>query len=105
MNKKKLIQVLLPLYDPEGKAFPGKLYAGVKKELTEKFGGLTIYTRAPATGLWKETEKKVTRDDIIIYEVVAKNADKTYWAAYKKSLADAFKQEELMIRCSDIELL
>jgi hypothetical protein len=104
MLKKKLIQILLPLFDEKGENFPGSLYSGIKKELTEKFGGLTIYTRAPATGLWKENEKKITRDEIVIYEIVSDDIDERYWKNYKLFLQKEFRQDEVMIRCSEISL-
>ncbi len=105
MLNKKQIQILLPLYDETGKNFPGKLYRRVKEELTEKFGGLTIYTRMPVTGLWKENEQKVTRDEIVIYEIVADDIDNQFWGDYKLFLQEVFKQDEVMIRCSDIGLI
>src|SRR5687768_4274806 len=36
-----LIQILLPVYDNDGKSFPASRYADVRRELTERFGGLT----------------------------------------------------------------
>jgi hypothetical protein len=105
MENKKLIQILLPLYDEEGKLFPATAYARIKEELTEKFGGLTVYTRSPATGLWKESDEKVSRDDIIIYEVVAEDIDKSWWRIYKTSLEQHFRQQEVMIRSMDITMI
>jgi hypothetical protein len=102
MENKRLIQLLLPLYDEEGKSFPAQLYTRIKQELTEKFGGLTAYSRTPATGLWKEDDQKISRDDIIVYEVVVKNIDKSWWRIYKKELEQHFRQDELMIRSTDI---
>jgi hypothetical protein len=104
MENKKLIQILLPLYDEKGKSFSVESYARIKEELTEQFGGLTAYTRAPATGLWKENEDKVSRDEIVVYEVVANDIDKSWWKIYKKKLEHDFRQDELMIRSSDIDL-
>jgi len=47
----------------------------VRKELTERFGGLTVYRRAPAEGVWKLTENHTSRDDIVIFEVMANELD------------------------------
>jgi hypothetical protein len=40
-----LIQILLPLSDNEGRRFPPAAYARVRSELTERFGGMTAFTR------------------------------------------------------------
>lgn len=102
MQQTRMIQLYLPLYDPEGKAFPASAYEGIKKELTEKFGGLTMYTRSPAEGLWKENTQKTIKDDILIYEVIARELDQDFWPAYKNKLKKKFNQEELLIRCASI---
>jgi hypothetical protein len=36
-----LVQILLPVYDNDGRPFPASSYADVRRELTERFGGLT----------------------------------------------------------------
>lgn len=43
-----LVQILLPLYDNDGRRFPTSHYESLRAELTERFGGLTSYSRAPA---------------------------------------------------------
>jgi hypothetical protein len=48
-----LIQILLPLHDAKGRGFPKAKYEQVATELTEKFGGVTAFTRTPAEGRWK----------------------------------------------------
>jgi inorganic pyrophosphatase len=101
----KLIQVYLPKYQPDGKPFSSAMFQKVKAELTEKFGGLTIYAQAPAEGLWKEDEQHTVSDEIIIYEILAPSIDLKYWKAYKTKLQKQFKQEELLIRCSSISIL
>jgi hypothetical protein len=47
-----LVQILLPIYDNQGSKLASEFYSRVRSELTERFGGLTAYTRAPAEGLW-----------------------------------------------------
>jgi hypothetical protein len=100
-----LIQLLLPLYDNAGQAFPRSLYDGVRKELVARFGGLTTYSRAPAKGLWKEDGESVQKDDIVVYEVMAEAVDRPWWAAYRERLEATFQQEELVVRAQPIELL
>jgi hypothetical protein len=74
----QLIQILLPLYDNRGQPFPGTLFAHVRQELTSRFGGVTAYTRAPASGIWREGNGQETRDDIVIYEVMTENPDQAW---------------------------
>ncbi len=100
-----LIQILLPLYDNDGNLFPQEMYNSVRDELTGQFGGLTTYVRSPARGLWQEEAGKTVQDDIVIYEVMADRLDRSWWLAYREQLRRAFKQEELIIRVSEIELL
>ena len=100
-----LVQLLLPLADPDGRRFPETHYQHVVEELTERFGGLTAYARAPATGLWEERPGKTTRDDIVVYEVMVEAIDAAWWAAYRKKLEERFAQDELVIRAQEIRRL
>jgi len=53
------------------------LFRQVADELTDKFGGLTAHTRAPAQGLWQaDSGDAPTRDDIIIYQVMVESLDR-----------------------------
>jgi hypothetical protein len=73
--------------------------------LTERFGGLTAYARAPATGLWEEQPGRTTRDDVVVYEVMADTLDEAWWAGYRKSLEARFRQEEVVVRAHEIRRL
>lgn len=99
------IQIYLPLYDPAGKALPESLYSKIKETLTEKFGGLTMYTRSPAEGLWKEGQENTVKDDILIYEVLAPELDKTFWLPFKEELKKQFKQQEVLISCAAVTIV
>ena|SRR5436305_3050749 len=99
-----LIQILLPLYDNEGREQPSELFGGVRRRLTERFGGLTTYSRTPAQGLWKD-EGETHRDDIVVFEVLADEVDKEWWAAYRRRLEQGFRQEEIVIRAQETLLL
>ncbi len=101
----KLIQILLPLYDQSQNPFASALYEQVKGELTNRFGGLTAYSRSPASGTWKKEGEGVVKDDIYIYEVMTEAADDFFWKAYKNKLQQTFEQDELIIRISEIYLL
>jgi hypothetical protein len=41
-----LLQLFLPLYDEQGLTFPDQHFYAVRDQLTEKFGGITTYSRA-----------------------------------------------------------
>ena len=63
-----LIQMLLPTRSPEGSAFPDDLMRGTREELVARFGGLTAYARAPATGVWTSSEGNVEVDSVVMIE-------------------------------------
>jgi len=99
-----LIQILLPLYDNAGNRFGEELYGGVRRELTERFGGLTAFTSAPAQGLWKDAGE-TKRDDIVVFEVMTKELDAGWWRGYRQRLEKAFRQDEIIIRAQAFALL
>jgi len=100
-----LVQILLPVWDPDGKRFPPALYARVKDELAERFGGLTAYARAPAEGLWEEGAGERQRDDIVVYEVMDEELDPAWWKGYRQELEHRFRQRELVVRAHAISRL
>ena len=99
-----LVQVLLPVYDNDGGHFPTDYYDEVRAKLTDKFGGLTAYTRAPAEGLWN-SGGAVKRDDIVVVEVMAQSLDRAFWADYRRELEELFHQDEIIIRAQTYEAL
>ena len=100
-----LIQVLLPLYDNNGRPLPKELFRTVAAELTDRFGGLTAYTRAPAEGRWKDGPATTARDDIVIYEVMADRLDRDWWRQYRTDLEGRFRQEQIIVRAQVVEVL
>ncbi|GAM09291.1 hypothetical protein OR1_01566 [Geobacter sp. OR-1] len=100
-----LVQILLPLYDNGGDPFPLAEYARVRDELAERFGGITAYVRSPAEGLWQETPGTTVRDDIVIYEVMTELLDKGWWRGYREQLSARFRQDLLIVRVSEVQLL
>ena len=100
-----LVQLLLPLKDPDGKPFPRSQYRKIREVLTERFGGLTAYTRAPAEGLWDVGDDEVLLDDIVIYEVMVADLDREWWRQYRAGLEEEFDQDELVVRAQEIERL
>ena len=100
-----LIEILLPIADNEGKPFPPDLRAAVRDELVEHFGGVTAFTRSPAEGLWKEGEGAPDRDDIVILEVMAERLDRGWWGRYRNALERRFRQDVIVVRAREVELL
>jgi hypothetical protein len=100
-----VVQLLLPLYDNAGAALPHALFATVRQELVERFGGLTAYTRAPAKGLWQEDGGDTVRDDIVVYEVMVDALDEPWWQRYRADLEQRFAQQSLVVRASPVIVL
>ena len=99
-----LIQLLLPVADNEGRPFDAAVPAALRRELTERFGGLTAFTRAPAEGVWAHGGKK-ERDDIVVVEVMTDDLDPAWWKALRLRLERDLKQQSILIRCHDVEIL
>jgi hypothetical protein len=76
-----LVQILLPIYDNAGNRFPPDVYAKVRFDLTQRFGGLTAYSRAPAEGVWD------------------------WWSDYRRQLQELFRQDEIVLRAQSYEPL
>ncbi len=100
-----LVQILLPIHDNAQEPFAREEYSRVRKELTERFGGLTVYTRAPAEGLWKRNDNHTSRDDIIVFEVMASELDSSWWRQYRYELEARFRQNVVMVRAQQTVLL
>lgn len=97
----KLVQLFLPAFYPDKEPASLRQLLELRNELADKFGGITTYTRSPAQGLWKETEEKTVKDDIIIYEVLVERMDLFWWRTLKQRLEAEFRQDEIMIRFWD----
>jgi hypothetical protein len=100
-----LIQLLLPLQDGKGQPIDRKVFDELATELTERFGGLTAYTRAPATGLWEEDTGYTVRDQVVVYEVMADELNLDWWAALRQRLEIQLAQDELVVRTHEIRRL
>ena len=100
-----LVQLFLPLRDNAGKPFPAARFAAVRAELTDAFGGVTAYQRAPATGLWEDGDEAVQRDDLVLFEVMVDVLDRDWWKRYAAELARRFRQEEILVRALPCEWL
>ena len=93
-----LIQILLPLYGAEGRPIPRRTFEKTAAELVRDFGGLTAYRRSPAQGLWRTGRRRVERDDIVIYEVMADRLARRAWNARRRELERQYRQQSIVIR-------
>jgi hypothetical protein len=99
-----LVQILLPLDDATGDRFERRAFDRVAQDLSERFGGVTPYARAPATGLWIERPGKTARDDIVVCEAMVETLEPEWWRQYRRGLEQAFAQDEL-VRSQEIKRL
>ncbi|HEV2764291.1 MAG TPA: hypothetical protein VGV38_15030 [Pyrinomonadaceae bacterium] len=100
-----LIEILLPVYDNEGRPFGADAFDRVRNELANRFGGVTAFQRAPAEGVWKETGGGVSRDQIVIFEVMAEKLERAWWADFRRELERRFRQDEIVVRATSFERL
>ncbi len=100
-----LVELFLPLRDNEDRPFAHAEYEAVERELTDRFGGVTAYPRAPATGLWKTSPRETVRDELVVYEVMAKDLDAAWWGEYRERLEQVFRQDRILVRGREIDLL
>ena len=100
-----LVQIILPLYGASGEPFGRAAFGAVRRELTDKFGGTTAYTRAPAEGSWEDPDGRVHHDDVIVVEVMTESLDRAWWKRYAADLARRFEQEALVVRAMEYEAL
>jgi hypothetical protein len=99
-----LIQMLLPLQDNHGHRFPRDDFDRTLRELIERWGGATAFLESPAAGAWRE-EGAVSHDQVVMIEVMTEELDQEWWKRYREELKQRFKQEELVIRATVIEML
>lgn len=98
-----LVQVLLPVY-VKGRDLPSEKFEALAQELSEKFGGVTSFVRAPAEGRW-ESGNTTQKDDIAVIEVMVETVEHKYWSSLRQRLERELAQEEIVIRCQPMQLL
>ena len=103
VTRTHLIEILLPTRDNSGTPFPPESFEHVRHELTDRFGGVTAFLRAPGVGLWQDTRGKVRADEIAIFEVMTDRLDSGWWRTYRMKLEDHFRQQEIVVRAIPFE--
>jgi hypothetical protein len=98
-----LIQVLLPTTAPAGTQVMTPL-AETRRELADKFSGVTAYVRSPAKGLWTAPDGHTEADDVVMVEVVTETFDRGWWRTYAATLAQRFQQKTIHVRALPVEM-
>jgi hypothetical protein len=104
MGEAHLVQILLPLTDNDGRAFEHALYSAIAQEMTDRFGGVTVYSRGPAEGFWDGGERR-DRDDILVMEVMTGTLDAAWWGRKREAWEREFRQDEVVVRAWPIRRL
>jgi hypothetical protein len=102
-----LIQLLLPTSFSKGTRSQDAATAlsDTRRELAQRFEGLTAYVRSPARGTWNAPDGQVEEDDVVMVEVVTDAFDRVWWRAYAARLAERFHQDIIHVRAVTVELL
>jgi hypothetical protein len=100
-----LIQILLPRYDNRGRRLSKRLFDETARALATSHGGMTVYSRSPALGLWNSRRSGLKQDEIIVYEVLASRFKRNLWKQRRDKWEAAFRQDSILIRISSCEQL
>jgi hypothetical protein len=100
-----VVELFLPLEKPDGSTVPSELFERIKKELTERFGGVTAHLQSPAEGAWKPEAADVIHDRIAIFEVMVEDVDTAWWHQYRKGLEREFDQAQILARLYQVTVL
>ena len=101
-----LVELFLPIASNGGQPFERQLFDCVRDELLETFGGVTLFSRSPAEGLWAAGEPGgASCDQMIAVEVMTDAIDAAWWTDYRTQLQDRFSQREVLIRCHQVTKL
>jgi hypothetical protein len=100
-----LVEFLLPVSDNDGTRIAKDEFDRVRRELIERFGGVTAFMRSPAIGLWADDGGRVHRDEIVSFEVMSDSLDRDWWRAYREKLAQRFRQKDIVVRATSFERL
>ncbi len=99
-----LVEILLPLYDNEGRQFGAEEFDRVSEELAARFGGVTTFRRSPGEGVWREGGGE-SRDRVVVFEVMTEALERAWWREYRGELERRFRQEKMVVRATEFEEL
>jgi len=92
-----LVQILLPKETGDGRSITKDWFDGFLKDLTDKFGGVTSFLRAPGEGLWQSGGGRA-KDSVAVVEVMVERIDSAFWGALRQKLERELAQKEIVIR-------
>jgi len=98
-----LIQLLLPTSGAGGDRAMTAL-AETRRELVDRFKGVTAYVRSPAKGLWTAPDGHIEADDVVMVEVMTDAFDRGWWRSYSATLAQRFAQDTILVRALPVEM-
>ncbi len=99
--------IYLPLKYNDGKDIEEEKFGGIKAELVEAFGAITVSSLStPYQGRWKYGGVEYI-DDIIKIEVVATNdrATKKFFKDFKERLKKSLRQIDILITTHGIQVI
>lgn len=99
-----IVELLLPRQTGKGEPVTMDWFEHLLTELTEKFGGVTSFVRAPGKGLWQDGGK-VEEDSIAVIEVMTSDIDPAYWARLRERLETELAQDEIVVRAQETRRL
>ncbi len=102
MKNRYLVQILLPERDNAGVRFAPSVMAGIRKTLSDRFGGVTAFTRAPAEGSWSPDGGATSTDDIVVVEVMVEDLNEAWWRDFRQQLERDLRQAEIVVRAHQI---
>ena len=97
-----LIQLLLPIGASGDSAVTA--LAETRRELVDRFKGVTAYVRSPAKGLWTAPDGHTEAGDVVMVEVVTDTFDRAWWRTYSATLAQRFAQDTIHVRALPVEM-
>ena len=95
-RKAYLVQILLPVATRDGQPIESRPFEIVKEDLTQRFGGVTTYTRSPAESRWRVDRTHI--EDVVVFEVLCNDLDRHWWNAYRQRLESDFRQQSVVVR-------
>lgn len=99
-----VIELLLPIFFNDGRAIPDSEWEALRRELVDRFGGFTAFSRQPAEGVWR-SGRVSKRDDIVVVEVMSPDLDRIWWGDWRSRTEARLGQAEIIVRASRVERL
>jgi hypothetical protein len=96
----------LPLTDNAGRPFADEQFDAVEQQLVVRFGGLTAQQRDfPLKGIW-QGETRLYFDQVVVMTALdfRRRGSTRFIARLKKSLLQAFAQEEILVTESPLKV-